>query len=169
MTYLLEPPLIDLVEYGKGRKSPPVGRSFASHIALMADMVIRRYMPAQELEGVRACLRQQLRILRWKSYSWFIPMGSERFTNTAFDVEGFSYVLPNSLVATTLLYRGALDESGTGLARLVFADLVNGLEWACYSGLYGYPLEGSDQPTLVSEEAVHGFISWHQAAKAARG
>ncbi len=166
MSYLLEPPLIDLAEYGKSREAGRAGKAFALHILSMATEVIRRGMPAQELIGIRACLRYQVRALRWNNYVWRIPAGTEHFSDTAFEAEGRTYVLPNSVVATTLFYRAALDEHSSGLSRLVFSDMVHGLERACQAGVFGYPVTKHPDLRLFGEEDILPFIASQSLASA---
>jgi hypothetical protein len=158
MQKFLSGPLLDLVEYGRSRR-PPAGKPFATAIALMADMVIRRGMNDQELRGVHACLRQQLRTLTWRSYAWHIPLGKHRFSDGTFELEGRTEILPSSLVATVLLYRPSLDEQGTGLSRVIFSELAIGLEWACYASQFESSLETSASAKLIPERKAQEYIS----------
>ena len=63
-------------------------------------------------------------------------MGVHRFDDGTFELHGRTEVLLNSLIATVLLYRISMDETGTGLGRIIFSELVNGLEWACYASQF---------------------------------
>lgn len=161
-TTLLSGPLIDLVEFGRNRKSA-AGRSFGTAIALMADGVVRRYMGEDELLGIRACLRHQLRTLTWRSYTWRIPLGKYSFADGTFELEGRTYILPNSLLASVLKYRGALDEGGTGLGRIIFSELVAGIEWACWRSQFESDIENSRDTKLISVEELSGYVSWATA------
>lgn len=159
MTGIFEFPLIDLVEYGKSRKRLPVGRPFATHIGSMANSVIHRYIREQELVGIRSCLRQQLRVLHWRSYLWIFPLSSSSFSDGTFELEDRTYILPNSIAATVLLYRAQLDEHASGLSRLVFRDLVNGLEWACHSSLFQAKPEAADAVKLIARDQVENLLN----------
>lgn len=167
---LLSEPLIDLVELGRNRKCA-AGRPFATAIALMAEGVIRRYMGEDELLGIRACLRQQLRTLTWRAYAWCVPLGKYYFSNGTFELESRTYILPNSLLASVLKYREALDERGTGLGRIVFSDLAVGLEWACWRSQFESGIETSRDTKLISAEELNRYVSWatvrHGSANAA--
>ena len=158
MSLLLSGPLLNLVEFGRNRK-PPCGKAFATGIALMADMVLRRQMNEQEVLGVRSCIRQRLRTLEWRSYAWHVPIGGHRFVDGTFELEGRTEVLPNSLVATVLLYRTSLDEGGTGLGRILFSELANGLEWACYASQFEKRVEASEHAKLISNDKICEYIS----------
>ena len=161
MLKLLSDPLLDLVEYGRSRK-PPAGKPFATAIALMADMVIRRDMNDRELRGVHACLRQQLRTLTWRSYAWHIPLSKYRFSDGTFELEGRTEILPSSLIATVLLYRPSLDEQGSGLSRIIFSELAIGLEWACYASQFESSVETSAAAKLIPERKAQEYISTYQ-------
>ena len=129
--HALSEPLIDLVELGRGR-GPATGKRFAADIVLMADFVIHRDMTKQELQGVRACLRYRLLTLEWRSYVWRIPLPEKHsFNRRTFEIEQRASILPDSLIASVLRYRGALDERAMNLRHVIFTDLVKGLEWAC--------------------------------------
>ncbi|MDD2659784.1 MAG: hypothetical protein PHY54_08910 [Methylococcales bacterium] len=158
-TTLLSEPLIDLVELGRNCKSA-AGRPFATAIALMADGVIRRYVGEDELLGIRACLRHQLRTLTWRSYAWCIPLGKYSYSDGTFELESRTYILPNSLLASVLKYREALDERGTGLGRIIFSELAVGLEWACWRSQCESDLETSRDTKLISSEELNSYVSW---------
>lgn len=158
MMSILSGPLIDLVELGRNRQSA-AGRPFAVKIALMADDVIRRYMREDELLGIRTCLRYQLRSLSWRSYAWFIPLSKYSFSYGTFELEGRTYILPNSLVASVLKYREALSERGTGLGQIIFSDLVAGLEWACWKSQFESKIETSRDIKLISAEEINSYVS----------
>jgi hypothetical protein len=155
---ILSGPLIDLVELGRKRQTA-AGKSFATKIVLLADDVVRRYMREDELLGIRACLRHQLRSLTWRTYAWFIPLGKYSFADGAFELEGRTYILPNSLIASVLKYREALSERETGLGQIIFAELVSGLEWACWISQFESHIETSFDIKLLSAEELNSYVS----------
>ena len=156
---LLCEPLLDLVHFGRTHRAP-CGKAFAIDIALMTDMVLHRYMSEPEVLGIRACIRQRLRTLKWRSCVWHFPVGAHRFADGTFELEERTEILPNSLIATVLLHRTSLDEGGTGLAPIIFSELANGLEWACYVSQFETKVEESANAKLIPVEMVREYISW---------
>lgn len=162
MTLLLDGPLIDLVEFGRYEKLA-CGRRFATPIALLATGVVSRYMDERELVGIQTCLRYQLRTLAWKDFTFGIPLGRHSLNYGSFDYSDSgdrTYMLPNSLIASVLRYRDALNENGTGLRSIIFSNLLNGLEWACWRSLRESELEKADGTKLFSKSELNSYIAW---------
>jgi hypothetical protein len=124
----------------------------------MADHTVLRYMPTGELRGVVSCVRQQLRSLKWRDYIWVIPLNSYRYVDGSFELEGRDQILPEAVVATTLRYREALNEHGTGLRSIIFGEFVRGLEWACYSSIFESRIEAMPQVPLIEPSWVNQYV-----------
>lgn len=153
----MDAPLIDLAAYGHGRKPGP-WRPFGLAVANMAEGTVRRHLPRAELAGIHACLRQTFAHLVWRTKILGIPFTRHRIDDGTFGSEGRGDVLPNSLVATVLVYRDQLSERGTGLGKLVLSDLARGIEWACADSLY-IDVESGQGTKLIYPAVVAGHLS----------
>jgi hypothetical protein len=158
MSAFFQSPPIDLVEHGKRQSRPASSRRFAAHVVSMADQTVHRYMSTGELRGVLSCVQQQLRSLKWRDYIFGIPVNSHRYIDGTFELEGRDQILPEAVVATTLRYREALNEQGTGLRSIIFGEFVCGLEWACYSSIFESSLEPKPQVPLIEPSAVNQYV-----------
>lgn len=159
MSSLLDSPLVDLVDYGKSHKRVPTGKRFATHIAGLANAVVRRHVDQKELAGIQRCLKYELQVLQWRTYFWKVPLSTWQYADGSFANEGRDGILPNSLTATVLLYRNQLNEHHSGLSRLVFSDLVNGLEWACHASIHQSKPEESRGVMLIEPTSVRSYVN----------
>jgi hypothetical protein len=158
MSKLFDSVLIDLIEYGRRQRKLVSKRSFAWHIVAMADRVIYRYNSSEQLLGIRSCIRHQLQSLHWYDYMFFIPLSRNRYSSGTFELTGRGYILPNSIIATTLHYREALNEAGTGLRSIVLSEFVCGLEWVCYESIFGSNIETWPEMPLLEATKVEPYV-----------
>lgn len=131
MSFEFNENLIDLVELGKRNPKVVASRPFGWHIVGVADGVVWRYDSLRTVAGIRRCLRHELGVLQWKTRFGFIPLATWRFIDTSFCDAGSEFVMPDSIIATALYYRDALNERDTGLREIILSEFVTGLEWAC--------------------------------------
>lgn len=120
----------DLIECGRTYRRRVATTRFAVPVVAMADAVVRRHQSQGELLGVRKCLIQQLSNLEWNQGYRFLPIRCK--LSSCVSSQSSQYLLlPDSIIATTLLYRESLDESVTGLRGILMREFAQGLEWAC--------------------------------------
>lgn len=122
---------------------PVCRKSFGAPIVRMADSIITTYFDLESVKGVKACLKYEILHIEWRNSIWVIPLDrTVLFFGTYPDSETAS-LLADSLILTILAYRVQLDEKHSGLAHIVFADIVRGFELICYWAYQGVALEPS--------------------------
>lgn len=144
---------LDLIECGHRHPGRVATKTFAHHIVALADDVIHTYTPAAELEGIRQCIKHLVVRLKWKLGFGFLPLVTHRYRDTSFGVVGREYMLVDSIVLTTLVYRSPLDEEETDLRLIMLAEFIQGIEWACEAAMGTSRLDDTTAfPTLAAEK-----------------
>lgn len=146
---------IDLIECGRKFKGKVATDSFGLTIIKLAEAVIRRHQRREELNGIRMCLIYLLGTLRWNE-------GFRLFRSTCkltapTRIPKF-YLLADSIIATTLIYRVDLSESNTGLGTIILAEFIQGFECACSASerIGGQNLVAN--APLISSAVVSSYI-----------
>jgi hypothetical protein len=129
MPFAFCPIPLDVVECGRRFTKKVAAEQFGDKVVLLADAVIARHQTEDELMGIRRCLTYVLETLEWNEGSRLFP--SRCKLTAASPGSPHRHLLADSVIATTLLYRGALDESVSGLRRVAMSEFIQGLEWAC--------------------------------------
>lgn len=144
---------IDLVECGRRHPKKVAAKSFANHVVSLADDVIHTHMPMDELVGIRKCVNHLLRRLEWNEGFRVFPFRKQSYRDSSFKVEGREFMLADSVILTTLVYRTSLDEGVTGLRSIIFGEFVQGLEWICSAAIRTSRLDDvATFPVLESPE-----------------
>ncbi|WP_128003590.1 hypothetical protein [Piscinibacter defluvii] len=153
MTFPFSPALLDLVECGRRFQKPVATSKFSTPVVLLADGVVARHQSEGELLGIRLCLAHSLGTLEWNEGSRLLP-STCRLTPVPADSQ-YRNLFPDSVIATTLLYRDALDESVSGMRRKVLSEFTQGLEWACSAvERMGLTVMLHEAPTLPTEKVA---------------
>lgn len=114
---------VNLVKYGQLctlSKSPWRAANDYS-LVLSALLSVNKNTPFPEVEGARAVLRVQVRLMRWRTFVWKVPV----FTD-AFDYDN-SNTLADSIIITSMQYSrfSLLDDD----VYFVASQAVHGLRW----------------------------------------
>ena len=161
MVKFLDTPLIDLIEFGRHDRVKYRAREFARDIAYLACGVIERHVSSDELEGVRRCIKFELRNLKWNTFIWLIPLTTHRYKDGSFATEGRTEMLPNSIIATVLKYKDSLKEWDTNLAGILISDFVCGIGKACAESLYSSNFEARDDVAYIDSNEIEKLIAIH--------
>ena len=142
-------PVFDLLKLGQTIGRPASRRPFARHVVDIAAKLAQRVENAQDLIRSRELLHDQISRLVWHSYFWIVPIQTYQLDYSIYPAAGYENVLPNSLLGTSLLYRGQLN-SGDHDNQLYSRLMVRtGLEWACKKAEFeGRPNAHNDMPEL---------------------
>lgn len=162
MVKFLDTPLIDLIEFGRHDRAKYKERKFARDIAYLACGVIERHVSSDELEGIRRCIKFELRNLKWNTFIWLIPLTTHRYKDGSFEAEGRTEILPNSIIATVLKYRDGLKEWDTNLAAILITNFVRGIGRICEESIFSSNIEACDNLIYIDSHAINKMISCNQ-------
>lgn len=142
-----------------GRKrGSACGYCFGADVIRMAEAVIGKHFCSDELMGVKSCIAYQIRQVEGIRYVPFIKSKSKMFGY--FGGTSPVSLLTDSVILTTIAYRMELSETSTGLAHIVFNEMILGFEWVCWWKEHGVRINPAENELIETFdlEKVTGYI-----------
>ena len=105
------------------------GKRFGLPLVRMAKAVITDPVGAESITGIQRCFEYEISEIKWYDHIWFIPFpwGSHWPLQSPRDRELIAQI-SDSLFLNIVANQVQLNEHHTGLADIIFRDLVFGLE-----------------------------------------
>ncbi len=148
MSYF-QSPLFDLLKFGQSVGTRVTRTAFARHVVDLAAKLVEQTTNIDDMARSQELLHDQIARLHWQTFIWIFPVRTHRLDYSIYPAEGYSKILPASLLGTALLYRGALNSRDWEDQRYARLMVRTGLEWACLKAEYeGRPNPYNDMPEL---------------------
>lgn len=132
-------------------------KSFGAPLVRMADSVVTTNIDRGSIKGVRKCLEYEIGRLRWRDTIWGIPLFENRLFFDRYSESNREAInlLADSLILTIMAYRVQLNETHTGLARIIFNEVILGFEGVCDWVHRGVKIAPRDNDVIATIDITH--------------